>query len=105
MDSDQKFKRALLVADCMGQLRADGFCFVDHEVVPNFNRTPNGISAWFICEDHSAAERFDPQAATEALKNKLRDAGLPQDGVETLRTRVTSQTEIQSSGGRFHFFR
>ena len=105
MDSDRKFKWALLVVDCMKQLRAEGFRFVDQEVIPNFDGTPNDISAWFICEHYDPRERFNLQAATEALKNKLRDAGFPQNAVETLQTRATSQTEIQAGGGRFYFFR
>lgn len=105
MDSTQHFKWALLVVDCMKHLRDEGFRFVDQEVIPNFDGTPNGISAWFICEHYSAREGFDLQGATEALKNKLRGAGFPQEAVETLQTRVTSQTEIQAGGGRFYFFR
>jgi len=89
----------------MKELIAEGFGFVDQEVIPNFDGTPNGISVWFICEHYYATERFDAQSATEALKNKLRNAGFPQDAVETLQTRVTSQTEIQAGGGRFYFFR
>jgi hypothetical protein len=105
MDSNQKFKWALLVVDCMKQLRTEGFLFVDQEVVPNFNGTANEISAWFICEHYAARAGFDVEAATEALKDKLRNSGFPQSGVATLRTCVTSQTEIQTGGGRFYFFR
>ncbi len=105
MDFNEKFKWPSLVLESMRRLRGEGFRFVDEEVIPNFDGTPNGISAWFICEHYYARERFDVQAATEALKSKLRAAGFPQDAVETLRTRVTSQTEIQAGGGRFHFFR
>jgi len=105
MDSDQNFMWALLVAGCMKQLRAEGFLFVDQEVIPNLDGSPNDISAWFICEHHAARERFDAEAATAALKEKLKNAGFPDDGVETLQTRVTSQTEIRAGGGGFHFFR
>ena len=105
MDSDQKFKWGLIVANSMKQLRAEGFRFVDQEVIPNFDGSPNGISAWFICEHQGARERFDAHAATDALKQKLLAAGFPQRGVETLQTCVTSQTEIQAGGGRLHFFR
>ena len=45
MDSDQQFKWALLVADSMKALRAEGFSFVDQEVIPNLDGSPNGISA------------------------------------------------------------
>ncbi len=62
-------------------------------------------AAWFICEHHSAKEKFDLQVSVEALKNKMRGAGFPQRAVETLWTGVTSQTEIQRAGGRFYFFR
>jgi hypothetical protein len=105
MDSDQKFKWASLVVDCMKQLNAEGFCFVDQEVIPNLDGTPDGMSAWFICEHAYARAKFDVHAAAEALKNKLRAAGFPQAAVGTLRTLVTSQTEIQAGGGRFYFFR
>jgi hypothetical protein len=105
MDSDQKFKWALLAVDCMKQLRAEGFHFVDQEVIPNCDGAPNRIFVWFICEHYYAGERFDVQTATEALKNTLRNAGFPQDGIETLKTGATSLTEIQSGGGRFYFFR
>ena len=106
MDScQQQFRWALLVADCMKQLGAGGLPFVDQEVIPNFDGSPEGIFAWFICEHFSAREKFDLQAATDALKHKLRDAQFPQSALETLRTGVTSQTEIEAGGGRFHFFR
>jgi len=93
------------VLEAMKKLRAEGMPFVDQEVIASFDGTANGISAWFICEHFSARERFDLQAATDALKNKLRAAGFPAGGVETLQTLVTSQTEIQAGGGRFYYFR
>lgn len=106
MDSSpQKFKWALLVVECMKQMRAEGFHFVDQEVLPNFNGTPDAMSVWFICEHHAAKERFDLQAATNALRKKLRDTDFPPHAIETLRTLVTSETEIAATGGRFHFFR
>ena len=105
MKFDQTFKWALLVVDCMKQLRTEGIPFVDQEVMPNFDGSANGISAWFICEDYYAREHFDLQAATEALKNKLQDSGFPHESVGTLQTRITSKTEIEAGGGRFHFFR
>ena len=89
----------------MKHLRNQGYGFVDQEVLAGFDGSPNKISAWFICEHYDARERFDLQAATEALKDRLRSAGFPPDAVETLRTRVTSQTEIKAGGGRFYFFR
>src|SRR5215467_12740214 len=92
MDSKERFKWASLVLECVKQLRVEGFGFVDQEVIPPFDGSPNGISAWFICEHYYAGKRFNVQAATEALKNKLQVASFPQDGVETLQTRVTSQT-------------
>ncbi|MGA8310190.1 MAG: hypothetical protein WB755_09190 [Terriglobales bacterium] len=88
----------------MKQLRAEGLPFVDEEVIPNFDGDPNGLAAWFICAQYSAKEQFDLHASTEALKNKMRGAGFPQRSIETLRTRVTSQTDIQAGGGRFYFF-
>jgi len=105
MNPDHIFKWASLVVLSMKELSAEGLPFVDQEVIPNFDGTPNDISAWFICEHYYARERFDLQAATEALKNKLRETGFPQDALETLQTRMTSQTEIQAGGGRFYFFR
>lgn len=86
-------------------IRAEGVPFVAQEVIPNFDGTPNGISAWFICEHYDARKRFDARAAAEALRKTLLSAGFPEDGVETLQIRVTSETEIQEGGGRFHFFR
>ena len=38
-------------------------------------------------------------------KNKLQDSGFPHESVGTLQTRITSKTEIEAGGGRFHFFR
>ena len=105
MDSKQHFRWGLLVVECMKQLRAEGLPFVDEEVIPNFDGDPNGLVAWFICEHCSAREKFDLQTSTEVLKDKMRGAGFPQRAIETLRTRVTSQTEIQAGGGRFYFFR
>ena len=105
MDSKQYFRWGLLLIDCMKQLRSEGLHFVDQEVIPDFDGTSNGLFAWFICEQYSATESFDLQGASEALKNKMRDAGFPQGAVETLRTGITSQTEIQAGGGRFLFFR
>ncbi|HET9305928.1 MAG TPA: hypothetical protein VFO46_07885 [Candidatus Sulfotelmatobacter sp.] len=89
----------------MKELRSEGFHFLDQEVIPNFDGDPNGLVAWFICEDHDAKERFDLRGASEALKKKMRDAGFPPGAVETIRTGVTSQAEIQAGGGRFYFFR
>jgi hypothetical protein len=105
MDSNQQFKWALVVVDCMKALRAEGFPFVDQEVIPNLDGSPNGISAWFICEHRSARERFDVEAARKALSDKLRVADFPRSGVETLQTAVTSQAEVQAGAGRFYFFR
>jgi hypothetical protein len=106
MDSNQqKFRWGMLVIDCMKQLRAEGLPFVDQEVIPSFDGDPTRIVAWFICETYPAKERFDLQASTAALRDKMRDAGFSQDAIETLRTSVTSQTEIQAGGGRFAFFR
>ncbi len=105
MGSKQNFRWGVLLVDCMKQLRADGLPFVDEEVIPNFDGDPNGLVTWFICEHYSAREKFDVQASTDALKEKMRAAGFPQRAIETLRTRVTSHTEIQAGGGRFYFFR
>jgi hypothetical protein len=89
----------------MKQLRSDGLAFIDHEVIPSLDGNPSGIAAWFICENHRAKEKFDLAASTEALKNKLRNAGFPPAALETIWTGVTSQTEIHAGGGRFYFFR
>jgi hypothetical protein len=89
----------------MKQLRADGLPFVDQEVIPNFDGDPNGLVAWFICEHYSARGKFDLQGSTEVLKEKMRSAGFPQRAIETLRARVTSQTETRAGGGRFYIFR
>jgi hypothetical protein len=105
MDSKQQFRWGLLLIDCMKQLRAEGLHIVDQEVIPSFDGEPNGLVAWFICEHTNAAEDFDLHAMTEALRSKMQDAGFPQSAVETLRTSVTSQSEIQAGGGRFFFFR
>ncbi|MBZ5666657.1 MAG: hypothetical protein LAO30_18850 [Acidobacteriia bacterium] len=105
MNSEHKFRWGQLLIDCMKQLREEGLPFIDQEVVPNFKGDSNGLAAWFICEHYSAKERFDLEASTEALKKKMRDAGFPHHAVETLWTGVTSRTEIQAGGGRFHFFR
>ena len=106
MDSDQRrFRWGSLVIYCMKQLRAEGLDFVDQEVIPSFDRDPNGTFAWFICENDKTKEGFDLRASTIALKRKMQDAGFPKDAIETLRTGVTSRTEIQARGGRFAFFR
>ena len=75
------------------------------EVIPDFDGSQNGLVVWFICEHSRTSESFDLDGASEALKNKMRDAGFPQSAVETLRTDVTSQTEVRVGGGRFLFFR
>ena len=105
MKTEQPFKWGLLLIDCMKQLRNEGLSFVDQEVLPNFDGSPNGIFAWFICEHFAAKERFDLRNATEALRSKMKAAEFPESAIETLRTGVTSQTEIQAGGGRFYFFR
>lgn len=105
MEPEQRFKWGLLLIECMKKVRNEGLLFLDQEVIPNFDGDPNGLFAWFICEDHDAKERFDLRGASEALKNKMRDAGFPQSAVEAIRTGVTSQAEIQAGGGRFYFFR
>lgn len=104
-DPQQHFRWALLLTDCMKQLSAEGLPFVDQEVLPRLDGEPSALTAWFICEHHAAREKFDLPGATEALRNKMRAAGFPLHAVQTLRTAVTSQTEIQAGGGRFYFFR
>ena len=105
MDANQQFKWALVVVDCMKALSGKEFPFVDQEVIPNLDGSPNEISAWFICEDYSTKERFDLDAASNALMEKLRITDFPRSGITTLQTAVTSESEIQAGGGRFYFFR
>jgi hypothetical protein len=105
MHPKQDFRWGSLLIECMNALRTEGLTFVDQEVILNFDGDPNGLWAWFICEHYIAKARFDLAGASAALKNKMREAGFPDSAVETLRTAVTSETEIQAGGGRFYFFR
>jgi len=105
MEPEQQFKWALLLIECMKQLKAEGLGFTDQEVVPGLDGDPNGMFAWFICGHHAEKEKFELRNAIEALKTKMRDAGFPRSAIDTLRGGVTSETEIQAGGGRFYFFR
>jgi hypothetical protein len=95
----------------MERLRDSHVCsvpFVDWEVMPPFDGSPDGVFVWFICSTPSDSGSFRVDALTDAT-NRLRslaiDAGLPERSATTLRTDVTSHAEIEAGGGRFHFFR
>lgn len=105
------FRWGTLVVATARQLRDSGDCavpFVDCEVVPPFDGSPDGIFVWFICDSVATKNRFREHAlsyATSRLRTVAVEAGFPTASAETLRTDVTSNEEIESGGGRFHFFR
>jgi hypothetical protein len=109
MTSD--FKWGILVVDCVRKLRdADGapLGFVDWEVIPPFDGSPQGIFVWFICDTIAAKLRFRERAAanmTERLRALAVEGGFPSEAATTLRSDVTSAEEIKAGGGRFFFFR
>jgi hypothetical protein len=109
MTSD--FRWGTLIVASVRRLRDSGVCavpFVDYEVIPPFDGSPDGIFVWFICE---AAVTKDLFMATELLNATRRlqsiavEDGFPKSAAQTLRTAVTSKTEIEQGGGRFNFFR
>ena len=109
MTSD--FRWGTLVAATARALRDSGECivpFVDSEVIPPFDGSPNGIFVWFICDSATTRDEFRARAlpyATGRLRTLVVEAGFPAAAAETVRTDVTSNEEIESGGGRFNFFR
>jgi hypothetical protein len=109
MTSD--FGWGTLVAAATRALRDSGDCivpFVDCEVIPPFDGSPDGIFVWFICDSVTTRNRFRARTlpyATVRLRTLAVEAGFPAAAAETLRTDVTSNEEIESGGGRFTFFR
>jgi len=109
MTSD--FKWGTLIVSCTKQLRDSGECpvpFVDCEVLPPLDGSPDGIAIWFICDTVALKERFRVEAlmsATRRLRTVAIEAGFPAASAEILRSDVTSKEDIEKGGGRFHFFR
>lgn len=82
--------------------------FVDCEIIPPFDGSPDDIFVWFICDTILLRERFRADAlsaATERLRIMAVEAGFPLSSAETLRSDVTSKEDIEKGGGRFYFFR
>ncbi len=109
MTSD--FGWGTLVGATARALRDSGGCtvpFVDCEVIPPFDGSPDGIFVWFICDSVTTRDRFRTHAisyATGRLRTLVVEAGFPAASAETLQTDVTSNEEIEAGGGRFYFFR
>jgi hypothetical protein len=109
MTSD--FKWGIMIVACMRRLRDSGECvvpFVDCEVLPHFDGSPDDIFAWFICNDGVANERFRAEALMDPTRRRCAmaiEAGFPRESTDTLRTDVTSEEDIEAGGGRFAFFR
>ncbi len=63
MTSD--FKWGTLIVTCLRRLRDSRECvvpFVDWEVLPPFYGSPDGIFAWFICDNAPTKDRFRADA-------------------------------------------
>jgi hypothetical protein len=92
-------------------LRDSGECavpFVDWEVMPPFDGSPDGIFVWFICQTIALKDRFRRESlrdATLRLRTMAVESGFPSAAAETLQSDVTSAEEIDTGGGRFYFFR
>jgi hypothetical protein len=105
------FRWGTLVAATTRALRDSGECivpFVECEVIPPFDGSPDGIFVWFICDSVTTRDGFRARAlpyATGRLRTLVVEAGFPAAAAETLRTDVTSNEEIESGGGRVNFFR
>ena len=76
MEPEQRFKWGLLLIECMKELRGEGLHFLDQEVIPNFDGGPNGLVAWFICEDHDAKERFDSSGCQRSVEEQNAGRGI-----------------------------
>jgi hypothetical protein len=109
MTSD--FRWSTLIVSCAERLRDSEECsvpFVDCEVVPPFDGSPDGIFIWFICETVALKERFRAEAllsATRRLRAIAIEGGFPAAAADTLLSDVTSKEDIEQGGGRFYFFR
>lgn len=82
--------------------------YVDWEVIPNFDGSPEDMFVWFICDKKTNKDNFKKiglPIATEKLKKLMTNAGFPESAVNTLRTDVTSLEDISDGGGKFYFFR
>jgi hypothetical protein len=109
--ADEHFRWGTLVVGCARQLSqhlALPVPFVDVEVIPPFDGSPDGISVWFICARRVQTPSFRTDSlaiATTELRKALLSAGLPATGAASLRTAVTSLEDIEAGGGRFAYFR
>ena len=109
---EEHFTWGILVVDCLKTLREHNSLFsvpfIDHEVIPNFDGTPDEIEVWFICTTKRDSDRFREEclvAATDALKAELTVREFPHQGIITLTTNCVSNEEIEAGGGRFYYFR
>jgi hypothetical protein len=109
MTSD--FRWGTLIVASVRRLRDSGACavpFVDFEVIPPLDGSPDGIFVWFICEHAVSKDLFNATEllnVTRRLKVIAVGDGFPKAAAETLRSAVTSKPEIEQGGGRFNFFR
>jgi hypothetical protein len=111
MEGD-RWKWGKLMVACVDALRVaqtDAECpFVDHEVIPPFTGSPDGVGVWFICSTKKKRERFEESELsrqTEALKRKMSEVGFPPTAITTVDVSATSLEEIEEKGGRFAYFR
>jgi hypothetical protein len=110
-DPNVTFKWGLLVVQCAKELGAAPDLpapYIDCEVIPPLDGSPDRVFVWFIVQRKSLVDRFRAQAlvfATRRLRELLVSRGFPPQAADTLRTDVTSQEAIDAGGGRFYYFR
>ena len=110
-EANEKFKWGAVVVSCSEDLRENQdleVSFVDFEVVPPLDGSPDGIFLWFICEKALDAKKFKREAlraATNKVRSRMIKCGFSPESAESLCSDVTSSQDIEAGGGRFSFFR
>lgn len=110
-ESEVQFHWGILTVHCLDAFRERqdlSVAFVDSEVIPPLDGSPEGIFVWFICAQRDEIDLFQERClerATARLRSDLLDAGFPSSAAASLRTGVTSLEDIEAGGGRFYYFR
>jgi len=106
----ERFHHAKTVVRAMDTIMLSQSCeprFVDTEVIPPFDGSPEDIWVWFIVDRSDEIPGFQENCFEDSmvlLKQELRLLGFPENALETLRGNVTSREDIQNAGGRFAYF-
>jgi len=101
-----------MVSDCLAATEREQIGspspVVDHEVIPAATGSPEDITVWCVCRTKAERRRFadtEQSRFVSGLTKKLLAAGFPEPALASLRVRVTSRDEVETSGGKFNLLR